>query len=229
MEITNIEDQVTGLEFDFSCKPISLSKEYPVQFSRLVEDTGKYTKDRLHFLKNPEVLCDSTFCRDDLSIGIFQSASLGRYFSRQVFSMYIAGSKHIRFECIEPSYRDYYQKEASRISRFSMFIHPSGLTNLRILIFHQILLNDELFQNIAPLDLELLHLVSCGWDLKAIDPNVPLAASFRRLHITQYDDAIVTNGRLLHSELEELIVNSHATRPRLLFLDAKKCEVLKHV
>ena len=148
--------------------------------------------------------------------------------------MYISRTRHVKTGypcpgCLDFSRTTYDLREASRISHFCRKVLSLGLKNLKVLVLHRILLDDDMLQIIGLSELEQLDLISCWWDLKDVSYYSPSKIPFRRLHITHYDDAFVTDGQLLHSKLEELVLNAHLPSPRPLSLDATNCDELKHV
>ena len=95
---TNVGKQIVSHESDFIYPSMSLPKKHSIPYLKLVEDTKKYKRDQLYFLENPKLLYSpdfyyespriesySNFEDEGLSIGIFQSASSTRCFSRRHF------------------------------------------------------------------------------------------------------------------------------------------------
>ena len=247
----NVDGQVAGQEFDFTCQPKSLPKEHSIPYLKLIGDTKKYKKDPLYFLENPKLLYNSHFyCGsrhsslwsptaleyDGFSIGAFKSASLTDVSLDEFFSMYISRSKPL-----EPKFQGYLPptydpEEVSRISCFCRGALSLGLTGLKVLVLHQIFLDDNILDTISCLKLELLHLISCWWQWAGFEFmyrdgrwTTRQCNFFKRLHITLSDNPFYTNGSLLHDELEEFIINSHSNLSRPLCLDASECYKLKHM
>jgi hypothetical protein len=229
---------------DFTHQSMPLPEGYPAQFLRPSRDIKNYNKNQLYFLKNPRVMYNPVFYyeglsiddaprlnfRDEgLSIGVFQSVFQTDACPNNVISMYIARSRPLKTKHLDVHHRTYDSEEKSRISYFCRQVFSLNLVNLRILVLYQILLDDSVLQKIGCLKLELLHLISCWWDLKRVGYDAPLKASFKRLHITQYDNAFVTYGWLLHKKLEELVINSHVPSPEPFFLWATECNRLERM
>ena len=241
-----VDKEVTyqGLTLLVSLK--SLPEKHSVPYLKLIEDTKKYKKDQLYFLENPKLLYNPDFYYEGfpfydrkhlkfedegLSIGIFQSASSTDASPENVFSMYVARTRHVTIEYPDFHQRTYNPDEASRISYFCGRVLSLGLTNLEILVLHQILVNRDMFQSIGCLKLEQLSLISCWWDLGGFSHD-PQKALFKRLHIIQYYKAFITLGSLLHENLEELIIDSHVPSYNPFnqcTLHASKCGKLRHM
>ena len=241
-----VDKEVTYQGFDFTCQPKSLPEKHSVPYLKLIKDTKKYKKDQLYFLENPKPLYnpgfyyeglsifDTKYLRfedEDLSIGVFQSVSSMDASPKKVFSMYVARSRHVRIEYLDSHRRKYDPEEASRISYFCRKILSLGLKNLKVLVLHQILIDQDILRSIGCLKLEQLSLISCWWDLGSYSHDPPKAL-FKRLHIIQYEEAFIAQGSLLHENLEELVINSHAPSSNpfnYCTLHASKCGKLKHV
>ena len=226
---TNVDKQVTSREFDSTHQSMSSSEKRSMPYSTLIKDTEKYEKSQLHFLENPKTMYSQDFDREGFSIGVLQSVSSTDVSLRNVSSMYISRSRPPAFGNFSlgqpPTYDS---EEASRISFLCKRILSPGLENLSVLVLYQVLLDKAMLQSIGHLKLELLHLVSCWWDLGYIHYDPPKTL-FKRLHITQYNTAAITGEWLLSENLEELIVNSHHPFYKPFYLYATNCDKLKHV
>jgi hypothetical protein len=231
-------------------QPMDLPEEHSTLLSSLIEEIKKYKKGQPYFLENPKSMYDPSIypdrlsavvdtsrkrlLKEGLSIGVAQPFLAEDASPNYVSLMFISRSRHLALkECIQATYSQIYDsKEASNISFFCRRFLSLKLPELKILVIHRILIDDSLLHGIARSDFELLHLISCWWDLRGPDASgIPRKnPSFKRLHLTYYESAFMADGRLLHSELEELIVNSYVPpRKGQLWLDLRDCHKLKHM